>query len=495
MIVKHRIKKIFWRTVFSLIVLALAAVPAFAAHVAVTVEKLPLGEGFIVAPELVELSDSDNGASVLIELLYSKYIYFEFYIEPSMGFFLSAIRDPSNNKLLGMSMEKPMAGWMVSVNNAFINRSAGFYELSDGDVMRWQYTEAWGADIGGNADNPGAGSRPSKDDLIWKVAEMNAAGNNAGEAYKNALSVLGDLGAAAERIEAELAALDGDGNGKGEEPPNHPAVPDDQDDPEDPDNPDDPAVPGDPSEPDYPAISVGNGGTVGSDAVDDAITKAENADQSTIPIKVDTGSGGKDAAVKISANDLLKVANSTVENVTFFNTAIGEVTLNMPAIRAVLAEAGEETVEVAVSRKYEADKEELLKDETLTEAQKTILKDERVRDVYDISLRAGDKELLGKPALGVELTIGLPYELKSGEKSSNVGVSYIGKDGAEPMSAAYNGDSKLAVFTTTHLSLYGVTYTPVSAGDNGGGGGCNAGFGVLALLALALTGGIRGREK
>ena len=212
---KRKMEKISRLIICLLMVLAFT-VPAFAARVAVTVEKLTLGEGFIVAPEFVEISEGDDGASVLTDLLMSKGIYFE-YTNTSLGFFLLLIRDPSNGKDLGMSFENTTAGWMVTVNNIFIDRSASRYELSDGDVVRWQYTENWGADIGGNPNDLGQSKRNDKDALIWKVAEMNAAGNNSGEEYENALAVLEDLHATAEQIET---ALNGGGNGgEGEEPP------------------------------------------------------------------------------------------------------------------------------------------------------------------------------------------------------------------------------------------------------------------------------------
>jgi hypothetical protein len=83
--------------------------------------------------------------------------------------------------------------------------------------MRWQFTENMGADIGGNPNDLGQSKKSDKDDLIWTVAEMNAAGNNSGEEYENALSVLEDIGATAEQIKT---ALNGGGNGgEGEEPP------------------------------------------------------------------------------------------------------------------------------------------------------------------------------------------------------------------------------------------------------------------------------------
>jgi Synergist-CTERM protein sorting domain-containing protein len=55
----------------------------------------------------------------------------------------------------------------------------------------------------------------------------------------------------------------------------------------------------------------------------------------------------------------------------------------------------------------------------------------------------------------------------------------------------YDSDRKLAVFTTTHLSLYAVTYTP--ARDSGGG--CGAGAGAEALLAAMAFAAVTRRKK
>ena len=257
-----------------------------------------------------------------------------------------------------------------------------------------------------------------------------------------------------------------------------------------------PEEPNDPINPDKPEINVDSGGVIGSDLIDNLVTVAAEAKEPTAVINVNTDSGSKNAEVSISAGGLRSVADSgDVENIKIAS-AIGEVTLNTAAIKDILAEAGiyADTVDLVITSKDEADKETLLESGELTEAQETALADESVRDVYDISLYAGEKKLFeGKSASeGSKLTIGLPYKLRDGEKARGVGVSHIGEDGAERMPAAYNSDTELAVFTTSHLSLYGVTYTPVSENS---GGGCDAGFGALTLAVLALMCGIRGRKK
>ena len=206
---KRKMEKISRLIICLLMVLAFT-VPAFAARVAVTVEKLTLGEGFIVAPEFVEISEGGAGAAKLLDgLLLSKGILWQYESTLTSDLFYVTEID-------GLVAEGTK-GWMVTVNNSFIKTSAGVHTLYDGDVIRWQFTENWGADIGGNPNDLGQSKRNDKDALIWKVAEMNAEGNNSGEEYENALAVLEDLHATAEQIET---ALNGGGNGgEGEEPP------------------------------------------------------------------------------------------------------------------------------------------------------------------------------------------------------------------------------------------------------------------------------------
>lgn len=68
----------------------------------------------------------------------------------------------------------PESGWMYSVNGVFPDKSAGSYLLSDGDVLRWQYTKNLGKDIGGEsvADSGGSSQGASKkEDENKKVEE------------------------------------------------------------------------------------------------------------------------------------------------------------------------------------------------------------------------------------------------------------------------------------------------------------------------------------
>jgi hypothetical protein len=206
----RRLSRLFALSILSLLAALTPLAPAYAAQVAVTVENLTEEDGgFIVEPLLVTLSGNQTAEDVIKKLLDSRYITYKF-IGKGEGFYLTLIQDPSTGAYLGATTENPSGGWMVTVNNVYIGTSAGAHTLSDGDVMRWQYTKNLGSDIGGNPDNLGKESHKlNKDDLIRKVAEINAAGNQSdyGGAYTNALSVLKDLGADTSDIGSALTAL------------------------------------------------------------------------------------------------------------------------------------------------------------------------------------------------------------------------------------------------------------------------------------------------
>jgi hypothetical protein len=193
----------------ALLAAALPLVPANAAQVAVTVEKLTVDGGFIVEPELVEFTPGAKASEVLDALLGSKNIPFRYDSNLTSALFYVSEIDG-----LRASGKK---GWMITVNNFFIKKSAGRQDLANGDVMRWQYTTKLGADIGTDADILGTSWLPSKDALIWKVAEINAAGNKSSySAYNAAVSVLKKLDATPEDINSALAALNGDTSGGGD---------------------------------------------------------------------------------------------------------------------------------------------------------------------------------------------------------------------------------------------------------------------------------------
>ena len=186
-------------------------VPANAAQVAVTVETLTEnGGGFLVEPTLIPLSGGNlKAAQMTLGLLSSNSLNVDYTGSPTSAyFFITAIGG------FGPGTDG-QGGWMVTVNDKFIKYSAGVYTLKQGDVMRWQYTKNYGLDIGTNiwdwdeTSDPVPSTLINKDALIWKVAEINSAGNGSsyGSAYTSAMSVLKNRNASPGEISSALAAL------------------------------------------------------------------------------------------------------------------------------------------------------------------------------------------------------------------------------------------------------------------------------------------------
>jgi hypothetical protein len=84
--------------------------------------------------------------------------------------------------------------------------------------------------------------------------------------------------------------------------------------------------------------------------------------------------------------------------------------------------------------------------------------------VFDISITSGSSAITSLG--GGKATVSLPYTLKAGEKASGVVVLYVDGDGkTEEQPMTYSSAAKKATFTTTHLSLYAITYDESLAGE------------------------------
>lgn len=115
------------------------------------------------------------------------------------------------------------SGWMYSVNNIFPNVGFADCYLSDGDVVRVQFTLGYGADIGGfgamGTEIPDVDVQPSggyfaaadKDVLTRAICEARASGlldrENVGAAYEHALSVAAQLDASLSAVSSAASAL------------------------------------------------------------------------------------------------------------------------------------------------------------------------------------------------------------------------------------------------------------------------------------------------
>ncbi|MBR2832593.1 MAG: InlB B-repeat-containing protein, partial [Oscillospiraceae bacterium] len=189
--------------------------------VAVTVEKFTLDGEYIVEPTLIEVPRFAQASVVVTDLLKENFPDLNGGVPYTMtgtetdGFYLSGIYyygDDGSEAYLAEKQHGDDSGWMYCVNCDFPGVGASSWSLTNGDVMRWQYTcYGLGADIGNNNEafgGPAGIQVADKDALIWKIAEINAAGEqDEYPTYADAMAVLKDIPASQEAVDAALAAL------------------------------------------------------------------------------------------------------------------------------------------------------------------------------------------------------------------------------------------------------------------------------------------------
>ncbi|MBR2831983.1 MAG: InlB B-repeat-containing protein, partial [Oscillospiraceae bacterium] len=193
--------------------------------VAVTVEKFTIDGEYIIEPTLVTANKFEQASVVLTDLLKEQFADMipvdggyngnPYRLGPSCtetdGFYLAGIyyyNDEGDVVSLSEFDGGTDSGWEYCVNGEFPGVGAASWMLENKDVMRWQYTcVGYGTDIG-NGYGGTAVQVADKDALIWKIAEINAAGEqDEYPAYADAMAVLKDIPASQEAVDAALAAL------------------------------------------------------------------------------------------------------------------------------------------------------------------------------------------------------------------------------------------------------------------------------------------------
>lgn len=255
-----------------------SAVPAAAADAAVgyatwSVELFTVGCGYLVKPVRMPIYKGETAADGLLRLL-SQYGFAAYYGgTPDEAFYLGYIADgtasnaryngyrksttPAAPKKLNLSPNIPSmldghlkrtmsfydpsdyqkhytgyigefvitngSGWMYSVDHRFPSVGLSDTRLSDGDVVRVQFTLGFGADIGGSKaaagqlgqtnaqDSTGYYTVANKDELTKAIGDALSKGLTAKatvkQAYENALSVAETLDASQNTVDTATRAL------------------------------------------------------------------------------------------------------------------------------------------------------------------------------------------------------------------------------------------------------------------------------------------------
>ena len=240
---------------------------------ACSIELFTIGNGYLVEPTMIDVMEGETAADALLKLLHqhgyvayyggsTKKAFYMAYIADGdktdkeyNGYInsIEAIKAPGSPKKLNLSPEIPKvlyphlestmdffddqdysnwegyigefvfsngSGWMYSINNVFPNVGFADSYLSDGDVMRVQFTLGYGADIGGasamGGGIPGNDSEVSeffkvanKDRLTKLVAEAEAKRNQSGikSAYAEAVSSLQILDVSQQKVDQAYEKL------------------------------------------------------------------------------------------------------------------------------------------------------------------------------------------------------------------------------------------------------------------------------------------------
>ena len=216
-----------------------------------TVEALSLGGGYIIEPCYVDIIEGENAAQALARLLEEKGFTYDNTGSLESGFYLSHIQgdaladiDPTGDSIPQALREKleekgfdiqtrtdetslgefdytSGSGWMFCLKNVFPNVGFADSYLSEGDVVRVQFTLAYGSDIGGGYAMGTGGSAgyyevANKDALTRRVTAINAEieanpyyleQNCLTKAYDAAMDVLTTLYVSQADVDAALADL------------------------------------------------------------------------------------------------------------------------------------------------------------------------------------------------------------------------------------------------------------------------------------------------
>lgn len=221
-------------------------------YAAFSIEASTISCGYIVEPSLIPIYEGENAAMALVRLLqengydlrYTGTLENSFYISAVVGanaqnplkatkdLILDAkLADELKGMVTDFDAEKgtegslgefnynSKSGWMYCLNNVFPNVGFGNAYLTEKDVVRMQFTLAYGSDIGGGFAVGGGSAgakRADKDALTYLIATVNSAQNRGQllqkaavkSAYENAEKTALRLGASQEEVDQAKAELE-----------------------------------------------------------------------------------------------------------------------------------------------------------------------------------------------------------------------------------------------------------------------------------------------
>ena len=252
--IRKRIGAVLLSLLLALLSIGGAATRAYAAdepagYLVMSIEKLTLGQGFILEPQRIPYYEGENLAQVLDRALRQIGRDYEKAGKLTSGFYLSSIQDPNRpsiedtmpdyikemyEKMAAADSSTPafsytdttdpdylgefdynyQSGWMYTVGGAFPPVGAADVAAANGQVVRWQFTlVGLGGDLGG-AGSTAAGSHQlmNRTELYTVLASVRADANLMAdkptrEAYDKAIALCADLTTEKSAVEPYLDTL------------------------------------------------------------------------------------------------------------------------------------------------------------------------------------------------------------------------------------------------------------------------------------------------
>ncbi len=441
---------------------AMQAIPADHAgriKVAVSMDANTLSLGYLIKPTLVTVDDRTPASVVITDLLRENGYDWENTGSITNSFYLAGVKPVNQTKAkipqyildhagsvnMGDSSDKTlsefdyhnMSGWMYSVDNDFPGVGASSWQMSDGEVMRWQFT-VWGYGADLNADNTAWGSSSivnvgDKGSLTWAVAELRSEYDDevleANEVYMDAMEVLTDPEASQSKINSAKTALAKEDFDK------------------------------QPEKPDVPTVDVKPGANVDKDGnakveltekeIETMIENAVEGEAEIIAISPEMDSEATSLEVTFPKGAVDAILEETKASVSI-QSDLGRVLLSRDVLTSIseTTEGGAVTVTVAAGKAENAG--------GLLKGQKDVT-EEALKDcsVTEVTIRSGKEKVTAFG--GKSITLYLPVENKAFEVGKSYVVYQISDDGSVEQlvgKCVKTGGKRFLELTTTHLSTF-----------------------------------------
>lgn len=441
---------------------AMQAIPADHAgriEVAVSMDANTLSLGYLIKPTLVTVDDRTPASVVITDLLSENGYDWENTGSITNSFYLAGVKPVNQTKAkipqyildhagsvnMGDSSDKTlsefdyhnMSGWMYSVDNDFPGVGASNWQMSDGEVMRWQFT-VWGYGADLNADNTAWGSSSivnvgDKGSLTWAVAELRSEYDDevleANEVYMDAMEVLTDPEASQSKINSAKTALAKEDFDK------------------------------QPEKPDVPTVDVKPGANVDKDGnakveltekeIETMIENAVEGEAEIIAISPEMDSEATSLEVTFPKGAVDAILEETKASVSI-QSDLGRVLLSRDVLTSIskTTEGGAVTVTVAAGKAENAG--------GLLKGQKDVT-EEALKDcsVTEVTIRSGKEKVTAFG--GKSITLYLPVENKAFEVGKSYVVYQISDDGSVEQlvgKCVKTGGKRFLEVATTHLSTF-----------------------------------------